>query len=68
MKLSAYIARQGLNPTQAAAEIGISQGALSRFLNGRRGFSAAAIGKIEQWSRGKVTLQDILDETRTEPA
>lgn len=64
MKLATYISRQGLSPTQAAVEIGISQPALSRFLNGKRGFSAAAIGKIEQWSRGRVTLQDILEESR----
>jgi plasmid maintenance system antidote protein VapI len=62
MKLKDYIALRGLKPTEAAAAIGISQSAISRFLNGERGFSLETAGKIEKWSKGAVTPKELLAE------
>ena len=65
MKLAKYLSAQDITPNRAAAQVGISQSQLSRFLRGKRGLSLVSALKIEKWSRGQVTMRDLAAEMET---
>jgi transcriptional regulator with XRE-family HTH domain len=60
MKLSDYLATGILSRTELGERVGVSQAAISRYVNGERIPRPEIALKIEQATEGKVTIADHL--------
>jgi len=62
MKLRTWLRKNKISQRRFALELGIHWRHLNNLLAGRRNPSAALMLKIENATRGEVTLRDMLDK------
>lgn len=58
MKLSDYIAKQGITLAEFGARVGVGHSAVSRYVNGKRRPNWDTLQRIEAETGGKVTAAD----------
>lgn len=67
MKLKTYLETSGITQTAFAGKIGVTQAALSRYMQGERKVPLEVIATVQTKTRGAVTFKDWLD-LKAEPA
>lgn len=61
MYLFAYLEFVGMSQTDFAKELGISQGSIGNYIAGTRTPSLEIARKIEKKTKGKVTIDELLE-------
>lgn len=64
MKLRDYLTSQGITPAQFAAQIGVNQVSVTRYLAGTRRPVWTVISRIVKVTDGRVTANDFMAEGR----
>lgn len=62
MTLRDHLKKRRIGPGEAAKELGVTRQAVHRYLRGQRP-KVAMIFKIEEWSRGDVSREDLLGKS-----
>lgn len=60
MKLETYLSNKTITQTAFAEKIGVTQAALSRYMQGKRKVPLGVIAKVQTATKGAVTFKDWL--------
>lgn len=64
MQLSDYLAKHGITHAAFAERLGVSQGTVTRYVNGDRIPRPEHLVRIKDLTRGKVTVSDFVAKRR----